>query len=189
MEIVPATANLPTPYLRRLDTIAEQEQYRARPGLRALPSGTFVLVGFAGLQSFTLIVLLWAIWWPAPISVGDYTFSIISTTILASLVIGVILLLLRKHPGFLIAVLRAPFIRLTVTDRRIVWSLPWMRGPLMEIGRERVLGGILGSVDKRGAGSAAVMLVPGDPCADIDGNIHFDRLPAVMDFVVAVRRW
>ena len=104
-------------------------------------------------------------------------------------VIGVFVLLVRKNPGFLLAVLRAPFIQLTVTDRRIVWRLPWMKVPLMEIGRERVLDGILGSVEKNGAGSAAVVLVPGDPCADIDGNIHFDRLPDVVRFVGAVRAW
>lgn len=189
MEIVSPDASLPVPYLRRLDAVAECERYRARPGLRALPSGTFALVCFTGMQSFTLIVLLWAIWWPQPISFGDYAFSIVSTAILAVLVAGVIVLLLRKNPGFLLAVLRAPFIALTVTDRRIVWSLPWMKGPLMEIGRERVLGGIVGSLDKRGFGSAAVVLVPGDPCADIDGNIHFDRLPDVTGFVAAVRQW
>ena len=81
--------------------------------------------------------------------------------------------------------LRAPFVRLTVTSRRIVWSLPWARAPLMEIGRERVIGGILGLLDAKGHGSAAVMLVPGDPSADIDGNIHFDRLPDAMRFVAA----
>jgi hypothetical protein len=99
----------------------------------------------------------------------------------------VILLLLRRYPGFLLAVLRAPFVRLTVTDRRILWTLPWSRVPLMEIGRERVVGGILGQVDRRGYGNAAVILVPNDPSADIDGNIHFDRLPNVRQFLDAVR--
>ena len=35
-------------------------------------------------------------------------------------------------------------------------------------------------------GTAAVLLVPGDPCADIDGAIHFDRLPQVVTFVEAL---
>ena len=176
-------------YARRADTVAEVTSYVARPGLRALPSGAAVIAAFAGLQSWTLIVLLWAIWWPAPISLGDYLFSIVSTTILLGLVVFVAVLLLRKYPGFVVAVLRAPFIRLTVTDRRILWNLPWAKAPLMEIGRDRVLGGILGAVDARGFGSAAVILVPGDPSADIDGNIHFDRLPDAAGFVAALRGW
>jgi len=64
-----------------------------------------------------------------------------------------------------------------------------MKAPLMEIGRERVTGGILGVLDRRGNGPAAVMLVPGDPCADTDGNIHFDRLPDAAAFVAALGRW
>ena len=96
-------------------------------------------------------------------------------------------MLLRRNPGFLMGVLRAPFIRLTVTDRRVIWSMPWAKRPLMEIGRHRVIGGILGAVDHKGAGSAALVLVPGDPSADIDGNIHFDRLPAAEAFVAALR--
>ena len=50
------------------------------------------------------------------------------------------------------------------------------------------MGGILGAVDRRGRGNAAMMLVPGDPAADIDGNIHFDRLPDVAGFVAALGR-
>ncbi len=189
MEVLPPEPRLPAPYMRRLDPIAEQARYIARPGIRALPSGAFALACFAGLQAWTLTILLWAIWWPAPRSTADYAFSIGSTSVLALLVAGVIALLLRKYPGFVLAVLRAPFIRLTVTDRRILWSLPWTATPLMEIGHERVLGGIVGQVDRRGNGSAAVMLVPGDPSADIDGNIHFDRLPDVAGFVAALRGW
>ncbi|UAK24726.1 hypothetical protein [Sphingomonas nostoxanthinifaciens] len=187
IEILPPETGLPTRYARRLDRQAEQIGYVARPGLRALPSGSLTMVAFAGLQVWTLTILLWAIWWPAPRSRGDWTFSLICTTVLAALVMGVIGLLLRKFPGFLLAVLRSPFIRLTVTDRRMLWTLPWGRAPLMEIGRERIMGGILGPVDRKGAGSAAVMLVPGDPSADIDGNIHFDRLPDAAAFVAAVR--
>lgn len=186
MEPSPPEPGLPIPYFRRLDAVPERVNYVARPGIRALPSGTFALAAFAALQAWTLTILLWAIWWPEPRSTGDWTFSLGMTGVLVLLVAGVIVLLLRKNPGFALGVIRAPFIRLTVTDRRIVWSLPWTRRPLMEIGRERVLGGILGLVDKRGAGPAAVMLVPGDPAADIDGNIHFDRLPNAAGFVAAL---
>ena len=189
MDIIPPDANLPIPYIRRLNPIGEQTVYVARPGVRAIPAGAGAVAVCSAFQGFTLMLLLWTIWWPAPRSTGDYVFAIGCSTVLALLVIGIFLLLLRKYPGFLLAVLRAPFIRLTVTDRRILWTLPWMKGPLMEIGRERVLGGILGDIDRRGNGPAAVVLVPGDPSADIDGNIHFDRLPDAAAFVAAVRNW
>jgi hypothetical protein len=189
MEIVPPDATLPIPYVRRLNRIAEQTVYLARPGLRALPSGAGAVAVGVAFQAFTLTLLLWAVWWPAPISTGDYVFAIGCSSVFAMLVIGIFLLLLRKYPGFLIAILRAPFISLRVTDRRILWTLPWMKGPLMEIGRERILGGILGDIDRHGNGPAAVVLVPGDPSADIDGNIHFDRLPNAAAFVAALRNW
>ncbi len=189
IDILPPEPGLPAPYLRRLDPLPEQVRYVARPGVRALPSGALSVAAFAGLQAWTLTILLWAVWWPAPRSTGDWGFSLGVTAILAALVLGVLALLMRKYPGFALAVLRAPFIRLTVTDRRILWTVPWHRRPLMEVGRERVVGGIVGLVDRRGAGPAAVMLVPGDPAADIDGNIHFDRLPDAAGFVEALRGW
>jgi hypothetical protein len=188
MEILPPDANLPVPYIRRLDPIAERTFYVARPGIRAIPSGAGTVVVFVGLQSFTLIGFLWAIWWPAPSSTSDYAFSIGASSVLGLLVIAVFALLMRRFPGFLLAVLRSPFISVSVTDRRVLWTLPWMRAPLMEIGRERVLGGIIGLLDRKGNGSAALILVPGDPCADIDGNIHFDRLPNAAAFVAALDR-
>lgn len=186
MEFLGADVVLPVPYRRRLDALGERTLYVARPGLRALPSGTLTFAAFVGLQTWGLTVFLWAIWWPAPSSTRDWGFAIGTTAVIAGLVVLVALLLLRRHPGFVIAVLRAPFIRVTVTDRRILWSLPWTRLPLMEIGQERVIGGMLGPVDARGAGSAAVLLVPGDPCADFDGTIHFDRLPHAARFVGAL---
>ena len=186
MEILAPDAQLPILYVRRLDRIAEQTRYVARPGLRALPSGSLTVGAFVGMQLTSLVILLWAVWWPAPSSRGDWTFCIGISAVMFLAVVIVTALLIHRHPGFLLAVLRAPFIRLTVTDRRIVWSLPWDRAPLMEIGRERVLGGILGSLDRWGAGSAAVMLVPGDPSADIDGALHFDRLPKVERFLEAL---
>jgi hypothetical protein len=184
-EIVSDSVQLPALRVHRPQVQAEATLYVARPGLRALPSGALAVAAFAALQGWTLTILLWAIWWPTPISAGDYAFSLGATALLGGLVAGVIVLLLRRNPGFLLGVLRAPFIRLTVTDRRVLWTLPWGRAPLMEIGRDRVLGGILGQVDRKGAGSAALILVPGDPCADIDGNIHFDRLPDAIAFLRA----
>ena len=101
--------------------------------------------------------------------------------------VGVFVVLARQNPGFLLAVLRSPFISIVVTDRRILWTLPWMGQPLMDIGHERIIGGMTGQLDKKGNGPAALMLVPGDPCADVDGNIHFDRLPDAAAFVAALR--
>ena len=188
MEILPADAQLPVPFTRRLDTIAERTFYVARPGIRAIPSGAGTVLAFFGLQAFTLLVFIWAVWWPKPSSRSDWVFSISATTVLALLATAVFVLLARRFPGFVLAVLRSPFISVSVTDRRILWTLPWMRAPLMEIGRERVRGGILGVLDRKGNGPAAVVLVPGDPCADIDGNIHFDRLPDAAAFVAALER-
>ena len=51
-----------------------------------------------------------------------------------------------------------------------------------------LLGGIIGLLDRKGNGPAALILVPGDPCADVDGNIHFDRLPDAAAFVAALDR-
>jgi hypothetical protein len=186
VEILPADSALPIPYIRRLDALPEQTRYVARPGLRALPSGSLTVGAFIGMQATALVMLLWAVWWPAPSSRNDWMFAIGLTGMFVALILGVGWLLVRRHPGFLLAVLRAPFIRLTVTDRRIVWTLPWTAAPFLEIGRERILGGMVGSLDKRGTGSAAVILIPGDPCADIDGAIHFDRLPQVVRFVSAL---
>jgi len=187
-EIVEPTANLPQIHARRLDPIAEIPLYVARPGLRAMPSGSLIMAGCAGLQFWTLSFLLWAMWWPTPQTPRLLAFAIGGTATLLFLVVLVIVLLLRRYPGFLLGVARAPFIRLTVTDRRVVWSLPWQRYPLMEIDRARILGGILGTVDARGYGNAAMVMVHGDPAADIDGNIHFDRLPDVEKFVAALAR-
>lgn len=187
IEILPPEASLPIPYVRRLDGLGEETRYVARPGIRAVPAGSLTVFTFIALQGWTLTILLWAIWWPFPQSHADWGFSLGVTGALLGLVALVAWLLVRRYPGFLTAVLRAPFIRLTVTDRRVLWTLPWMKLPLMEIRRDRVMGGILGQVDAKGFGNAALVLVPGDPSADIDGNIHFDRLPAAEAFVAALR--
>jgi len=187
LEILSPDAQLPVAYMRRADRVAEQRRYVARPGVRAIPSGAGVTAVFLGLQAFTMMGLLWAIWWPQPRSTSDYAFSIGCSTILGLMVAAVVLILLRRYPGFLIAILRAPFISIVVTDRRVLWTLPWMRQPLMEIGHERILGGVVGQLDRHGNGPAALMLIPDDPCADVDGNIHFDRLPDAAAFVAALR--
>ena len=186
MEILSPDAQLPALYIRRIDRVSETRRYIARPGLRAMPSGTGAAMVIVGLQSFGLISLLCLIWWPFPRSVSDYAMAIGCSSVLALMIVGMIVVLLRRNPGFLLAILRAPFISIEVTDRRVLWTLPWMRGPLMEIGHERVIGGILGDLDAYGNGPAALVLVPGDPCADIDGNIHFDRLPNAAAFVAAL---
>ncbi len=189
MDILPPDASLPVPFIRRLNLEAERTLYVARPGLRALPSGSGAIGVFLLLQGSALVILLWTFWWPEPTSRADYAFAIGMTVTMALLVVLVLVLLTRRFPGFLVAVLRSPFISISVTDRRLLWTLPWMKAPLMEIGRERVIGGILGVLDRRGNGPAAVMLMPGDPCADFDGNIHFDRLPDAAAFVDALQRW
>lgn len=186
MEILPPDMSLPVPFVRRLNPIAERTLYLARPGLRALPSGAGAVGVFLLLQGSALVLLLWTVWWPAPSSRNDYIFSIGVTATIILLGILVAIVLMRRSPGFALAILRSPFISISVTDRRLLWTLPWMRAPLMEIGRERVTGAVVGMLDRNGNGPAAVMLVPGDPCADFDGNIHFDRLPDAAAFVRAI---
>lgn len=179
-------AQLPIAYARRLDIVPEQIHYMARPGLFALPPGSLTVLLFITPQIFSALFLLWAIWWPMPSGGRRLAFALIGTAMLAGLVVGVLWFVLRRHPGFVSGAIRAPFISLTVTDRRVLWTLPWRNQPLFEIDRRRVIGGILGSVDRKGRGHAAMMLRPGDPAADIDGNIHFDRLPNAARFIDAI---
>jgi len=181
-------AQLPVPLVRRLDAIPERTLYVARPGLMALPTGTFTFLAFISPQIFSSFIILWAIWWPAPTTLGMLVFALSGTAVMVAVAATILTIVIRRNPGFALGLMRAPFIRLTVTDRRVVWSLPWMAGPLMEIDRRRVLGGHLGGVNARGRGHAMMALVPGDPAADIDGNIHFDRLPNAAAFVEALRR-
>ena len=188
MAVPDAAANLPVAHMRRLTPSPERTVYVARPGLAALPSGTTAVLAIGGPQLFTALVFLWAIWWPAPVTRAQWAFALGGTALLFLAACAVAWLLLRRFPGFLLGVARAPFICLTVTDRRVTWTLPWQAAPLLEIRRERILGGIAGVVDKKGRGNAAMMLVPGDPCADVDGNIHFDRLPDVAGFIAALAR-
>jgi hypothetical protein len=179
---------LPALIERRLDPAFERQLYVARPGLAALPSGTLAVLAVVVGQGCTMFFLLWALWWPTPVTRGQITFALSGTVVLVAIAIGIVVLLLRRHPGFALGLIRAPFIRLTVTDQRVIWSLPGRGAPLLEIARERVVGALLGAVDKRGRGNAALVLVPGDPSADSDGHIHFDRLPRVERFVAALQR-
>lgn len=182
-----ATPTLPA--LRRAEQRPERILYVARAGLGALPSGAGTIVVFMAPQLLSLGFLVWAIWWPYPSSTHAFVRAVLCSFVLAGAVTTVAWLLIRRNRGFVLAVLRAPFTSITVTDRRMLWTLPWHPQPLLEIGRGRMLRGVLGSVDRKGRGNAAVELVPGDPCADIDGHIHFDRLPQVARFVSAVETW
>lgn len=166
----------------------EAIRYMARPGLAALPSGTFQVGMFVLMQGFVLVIFIWAIWWPFPKSTHDWLFAILGTSLLMGLALGVLYALLRMGRGLLRGIAMAPFIRVTVTDRRVLWSLPWAREPLLEVGLARVRGAMLGEVDRRGRGAAAMLLMPGDPAADDHGYIHFDRLPRAEQFVAALSR-
>ena len=166
----------------------ETVRYVARPGFGALPAGTGIALAFAGVQLLLFAFFLWAIWWPLPTRIGGWIFSIALSLGLFALAIGMMWVMLRGQGPLARGVLRAPFIRLTVTDRRVVWSLPWHQEPLMEIGCERIRGGLLGSVDGRGRGNAAILLVHGDYAGDADGYVHIDRLPDAAGFVEALRR-
>lgn len=166
----------------------ETVRYVARPGLRALPAGTGVALSFAGAQLLLFTFFLWAIWWPLPTRTGGWIFSVTMTLGLVGLAAGMIWILLRGNLPLAIGIARSPFIRLTVTDRRVIWTLPWHSEPLMEIGCERIRGGVLGAVDSRGYGNAAILLIPGDYHGDADGYVHIDRLPDAAGFVEALRR-
>ena len=174
------------PALRRAEAMPERILYVARAGLGALPSGLGTVLLFMLPQFFSLTILVWAIWWPYPATAAGLARDATMTSILVALLAGVGWLLARRNRGFVLGVLRSPFISITVTDRRVLWTVPWDRRPLIDIGRGRVLGGVLGAVDRRGRGNAAMELVPGDPAADIDGHIHFDRLPDAQGFVAAL---
>jgi len=182
-------ASYALPALRRAEQRPERVLYVARAGLGALPSGFGTILIFMSPQLFSLGFLIWAIWWPYPSTTHAFVRAVLCSVVLAGAVMTVGWLLIRRNRGFVMAVIRAPFMSITVTDRRMIWSVPWDRAPLMEIGRGRMLRGILGGVDRKGRGNAAVELVPGDPAADIDGHIHFDRLPEVARFVSAVDSW
>ncbi|WCT72343.1 hypothetical protein PQ455_11915 [Sphingomonas naphthae] len=183
-EVIAPTATLPA--MRRLDRTPERLLYETRAGLGALPSGIGVMALTIAPQILALGFLFWAIWWPEPVTRTSRIFAWGCSALLVALVLGVAGLLMRRYRGFVTAVLRAPFTRIRVTDQRVQWLLPWTPTPLMEIGRHRILGGLLGPVDAKGRGNAAMVLVDGDPAADIDGNIHFDRLPHAERFVAAL---
>jgi hypothetical protein len=182
-------APIALPALRRAQQQPERILYVARAGFGALPSGSGTILIFMMPQILSLGFLVWAIWWPYPASMHAYVRAILCSVVLVGAVVIVAGLLIRRNRGFISAVIQAPFISITVTDRRMLWTVPWEKQPLIEIGRGRMMRGVLGSVDRRGRGNAAVELVPGDPAADIDGHIHFDRLPQVTRFVSAVGHW
>jgi hypothetical protein len=167
---------------------SEAIRYSARPGLAALPESLTTMLGFAGLGIFPVFVFLWAVWWPYPTTRGTWAFAIGMTAAIAALSLTVFWLLFGRRPAQIANWLLAPFMRITVTDRRVMWTLPWRRRPLYEIEAARVRGGLLGDADASGVGAAAIMLFPGDPAGDGHGLVHFDRLPQVASFVDALAR-
>ncbi|MBU3078131.1 hypothetical protein [Sphingomonas quercus] len=167
----------------------EEVAYARRPGLGALPEGGGAVLGFAGLQLVPIGVLLWAIWWPAPRTTSGELFAIGCTVLIAVLALTVLWFLVRQRMEFIRQLFLIPFIRLTVTDRRVMWTLPWRAEPLLEIDGMRVRGGLLGEPSPRGWAPAAILLFPGDPAGDEHGMIHFDRLPDAARFVDALARF
>lgn len=186
MDSIEPPVQLPALHARRAVPVAERTRYVARAGMGALPSGLGTILLFITPQLLSLGFLLWAIWWPYPSATRTLVFAWGCTTVLVGLLVLVAWLLIRRHPGFLMGVIQAPFVRITVTDRRVLWTVPWAAAPLIEIDRRRVRGALLGAVDGKGRGNAAMMLVPGDPMGDEGGHIHFDRLPQAERFVAAL---
>ena len=172
--------------MRRLGA-GEVVRYARTPGIAALPEGGAALFGFALLQIFPILILLWAIWWPWPQTPGTMAFALICTGSLAVLSLGVLWFVVRPRLMATARTLLIPFIRLTVTDRRVTWTLPWKARPLMEIEGDRVVGGLAGPPDRRGWAPAAILLFPDDPAGDEDGMVRFDRIPDAARFVEAVR--
>lgn len=167
---------------------AETTLYVARPGLGALPEGAGIAIGFAIPQGLMCAAFLWAIWYPWPHSLSMWVFDITLSLLLTGLGAGLFWKIARGNGAIAAGIVRAPFVRLTVTDRRLVWSVPWSATPLMELEASRILGGILGDTDRKGRGTAAIILVPGDPSGDYEDRIHLDRLPDAAGFVAALGR-
>lgn len=166
----------------------ETTLYVARAGLAALPEGAGLAIGFAIPQALMCCAFLWIIWWPWPHTEQAWGFDIGMTILLCGLGGGLAWKIARGNGGIAIAILRAPFVRLTVTDRRVLWTVPWSPTPLMELDASRIMGGILGDAAPSGRGTAAIILVPGDPAGDFENRIHLDRLPDVAGFVAALGR-
>ena len=70
-----STQQLPILAARRMDFTPEEVRYVARPGLMALPTGTFTVLAFISPQVFSAYFLLWAIWWPAPSTLATRLFA------------------------------------------------------------------------------------------------------------------
>ena len=174
---------------RHAARVPEEVVYARRPGLGALPEGGGAMLGFAGLQLVPIGVLLWAIWWPAPRDANGRLFAIGCTALILALALAVLWMLVRRRLHLVRQLFLIPFIQLTVTDRRVLWTLPWRAEPLMEIEGARVRGGMLGEASPRGWAPVAILLFPGDPAADEHGMIHFDRLPDAALFVDALARF
>ncbi len=167
---------------------AETVLYVARPGIGALPDGTGTAIAFAIPQLLMCCAFLWIIWFPLPRSEQAIAFDVTMTLLLTGIGGAMAWKIGRGSGHIAIGILRAPFIRLTVTNHRLIWTLPWSARPLMELEATRVMGGILGEADRNGRGTAAIILVPGDPAGDFENRIHLDRLPDAAGFVAALGR-
>ena len=188
---LPALWASPAERLRREATAPEVVLYARRPGLGALPEGGSAVLGFAGLACFPIGILLWAVWWPAPTTWFGEVFAVGCTVLILGLALLVLILLIRPRGEALAQLAFVPFIRLVVTDRRVMWTLPWRRAPLFQIEASRVRGGLIGRHEpsrRGGWAPAAIVLWPGDPAGDEQGLVHFDRLPDAAGFVDALAR-
>jgi hypothetical protein len=179
---------LPAKAERLEASIRETTLYVARPGLGALPEGSGLAIAFAVPQALMCCAFLWIIWFPWPTTERALGFDIGMTVLLTALGSGLAWKIARGNGHLALGLVRAPFVRLTVTDRRVLWTVPWSSTPLLELEADRIMGGILGDSDRRGRGTAAIMLVPGDPAGDFENRIHLDRLPDVAAFVAALGR-
>ncbi|WP_156680031.1 hypothetical protein [Sphingomonas profundi] len=179
---------LPAKAERHEASIRETTLYVARPGIGALPEGAGLAIAFAVPQALMCCAFLWIVWFPWPTTERALGFDIGMTILLCGLGAFLFWRIARGNGDIARGIVRAPFVRLTVTDRRLVWSVPWSRRPLMELDAARIMGGILGDTDGRGRGTAAIILVPGDPAGDFENRIHLDRLPDAAGFVAALGR-
>ena len=157
-------------------------------GWRRCPKGPGIAIAFAIPQLMMCCAFLWIIWFPWPRTEQALGFDIAVTLLLTALGGAIFWRITRGQGHVAIGILRAPFVRLTVTDQRVLWTVPWRTVPLLELSAERIMGGILGDATPGGRGTAAIMLVPGDPAGDYENRIHLDRLPDVAGFVAALGR-
>ncbi|MET0268915.1 MAG: hypothetical protein ABW173_00685 [Sphingomonas sp.] len=183
---LPAKAERPEAFFA--ESREERVLFVARPGLGALPEGAGMGLALAVPQALMCAAFLWIIWFPWPRTEAALAFDTAMTLLLCALGGGLFWKIARGQGAVAAGIARAPFVRITVTDRRVRWTVPWSARPLLEVEAHRILGGILGDTNARGRGTAAIMLVPGDPAGDFENRIHLDRVPDAAGFVAALAR-